>query len=323
MGRELIALACADLHANRWKQFNQENRRLMHSLHQFRLLSNESKKRGAAPVLFAGDLFHDPKEIENLLGTMVKKTYKNTFERNDIPFIAISGNHDMSEQNFIDKRSPTHLEGYDLTFGTFKLIDFEYYPLTEDIDVWGIPYINGNREYPKILSDIRKRFRRKKNILLIHTDLHGAKDTNGVEIGSVENIGNKLDKFFKGFDLVLCGHIHKPQQLGSKVYMLGALQQQSRKDMGCEMGFWEIYSDLSVKFIPVTKYPEFREYPAGQEKPDNFHYYDEIMDIKQVEIKGEYLSTDNRSSLAKAWLKAHKIEDKAKRKFLINLLNEA
>ena len=45
---------------------------------------------------------------------------------------------------------------------------------------------------------------------MLHTDYPGARDTDGREIGSVENLNvNTLNKF----DLVLCGHIHKPLKI--------------------------------------------------------------------------------------------------------------
>ena len=81
-----------------------------------------------------------------------------------------------------------------------------------------IPYIDHNVGLSEYLKNI-KLDKDADNILMLHTDYPGAKDTDGREIDSVENLNlNVLNRF----DLIICGHIHKPQRLSKKVYMIGA-----------------------------------------------------------------------------------------------------
>ena len=89
---------------------------------------------------------------------------------------------------------------------------------------------------------------------MLHTDYPGARDTDRREKGSVDN----LDVYtLNPFDLVLCGHIHKPQSLSKKVYMIGAPYQQRSTDKDCILAYWKLYSDLSMEFIELKGFPKF------------------------------------------------------------------
>ena len=181
-----------------------------------------------------------------------KSFFKQYFEDKAIHFIGISGNHDQSRKNYIDAKSPSYLDKFGLIFNQFTQVDLCSTSLDINTDIWGIPYLHHNIGLIETIKGFKKQFTKSKNILLIHTDLYGAKDTDNRIVGSVDNIPENMKKAFKGFDLVLSGHIHKPQKIDKNIFMLGALQQHSRKDKNCEMGYWEIYDDMSVLFKPLT-----------------------------------------------------------------------
>lgn len=331
MSKKVIAIGASDIHLNIWPHFNENNRRLTQSLDQLRLLSRVCRKHNV-PLLFTGDLYHKPKEIPNLLISQSLLAYKRYFEDKGIGVYGIDGNHDFSDKNGLESKSPSYLDAYQGLFDTF----YQIKPgkprdliISKDmqISVHGIPYLNGNIGFEDEVRRIKKSFHPgRKNILLIHTDLPGARDADGRIIDSCDNITTKLDKLFKGFDLVLSGHIHMPQKLGKNIYMLGALQQQTRKDKNClDMGYWEIYNDFSVKMVKVDIYPQFKTYPVAEPKPDNFHFYDPIIELVEVE-EDESISfnTDlSRDTLVNNYFKSQQIKHKARKNLLINLLNEA
>lgn len=321
MAKKVIFVASSDWHLNKWPAFNENNRRMFYSLDQFRLISKVCRKY-EVPHLFCADLIHKPKDIDNELNGLVGPFYQKYFEEYHIPFIGIDGNHDMSHKNFVDKRSPTHLDRFKL-FKTFHNISFNSFE-HEGTVIWGIPYLNNNIGFEDTVKKYRKQLDpNKRNILLIHTDLPGALDTNGREVNTADNISPRLNRLFKGFDLVLSGHIHKPQQISNRVWMLGALQQQSRKDAGCEMGYWLIYDDNTVEFKPVKTYPQFKEYFKGEEKPDDFHYYDEVIPpTKDVEEEGNFSTKNSKASLVKKYMKISGIKSRSKKELLLNLLTE-
>ena len=205
----------------------------------------------------------------------------------------------------------------------FKSVEFTDY-VDGDLHIMGIPYITHNIGIGAIVEEMKGLLLpTKKNILLIHCDLWGAKDPNGREVNTVENIPRNLGKFFKGFDLVLSGHIHKHEKLWENVYMVGAPYQQRKSDMGCKMGYLLIYDDLTIEFINYNA-PEFKTYNKGEGKPDDFHYWIPVEKPKKREKENgkEFSTTLDKELLAKMYLKAKGIDNISKTRALINILQK-
>ena len=148
------------------------------------------------------------------------------------------------------------------------------------------------------------------------------KDTDGREIDSVENLNlNVLNRF----DLILCGHIHKPQRLSKKVYMIGAPLQQRRTDKDCKLGYWKLYSDLSMEFVELKGFPKFIDVESEDEIKDDGNYYT-ILPKKtsiQVNINHKITKQVSKKTLAKRYLREKGIKDDAKKQLLIDTLNKA
>lgn len=311
--RKVIAAAFSDLHAHKWKQYNQNNRRLSLGAESLKIISEACMEHNC-PALFAGDLYHADKEVPQEVTTAILTAYKEHFENNKISFYAISGNHDQSQRNNFDSRSPSHLDGYNAVFSTFQQIDYSYSTWGNYV-VFGIPYNNGNVDIKKFLKRFRKvNSKGKKKILLIHSDLPNCKDVTGIVLDSYENISRDYKKFFAGFDLVLSGHIHQHQQLSSKVWMLGAMYQQRTSDMNTEMGYCLIYDDMSVEFVPVP-FPEFKY----SDEDDGFNFC-LPKPKKKIVVEGKkvksYKNTSDPMKLGTRYLKDKEITDKAKIKAL-------
>lgn len=275
------------------------------------------------PALFMGDLFDNARALDNYLLNHIFLWF-NRFKEAGVMIFGISGNHDQSESNFIDRQSPSYIKMMASIYTNF--IDMDFKTITHNgFTISGIPYITSNVNFKLALEEAKRQgeqgVRGKKHILMIHTDLWGAKDGFGRVVDSVQSIPAQLDKYFKGFDLILSGHIHVPQALRRNILMLGATHQQRTSDMGVNMKVWKIYNDLSYSSIS-TNQPEFR-YDDG--KQDSKHFLIPIPEeIKEedVPITANFKTTDP-IKLAKNFLRAKKIKSKPKLNLLIKYLKHA
>ena len=316
--KQVIAIVFSDLHLNIYAKFNEDNKR---TLNHFRVLSTIQGlcKKYNCPALFCGDLFHRAESMDQELYGIC---YREFNKLGNLNILAISGNHDIKKVSKIGMPPFSWLylvERYGL-----KILDYGKTPLSlthRDIMVYGLPYIDNNIG----LSDHLKKIeldKHKKNILLLHTDYPGAKDTDGREINSVENLNvNILNKF----DLVLCGHIHKPQRLSKKVYMIGAPLQQRRTDKDCKLGYWKLYSDLSMKFVELKGFPKFVDVESEDEIKDDGNYYTVLPKKSSIPVNTNHQITKQLSKkvLAKRYLKEKGIKDEVKTKLLIETLKKA
>lgn len=314
-------ISFSDLHVNDWRlAYPYTGNRLQDSLEAFRIIKRRAREL-RVPMLFSGDLVHQPRNIQNEVLDAL------TIELQSLEglLIGIDGNHDQAKANTHINISP----GYFNSFSRIadRVISVNEKPfLMADTMVHGIPYMKHNvgfKTYLKKAEASRLKFPQFKHVLLIHTDLPGAKSGHGHTIETVENLNiTRLKKF----DLVLCGHIHIPQVVAKNIIMVGAPYQQNIGEMGEEKGYWEIYEDFTYKFIPITTIPTYKTYdPAKPPKDFSKHIY--IPQIKAVKEDGNEELTKfdtklSRKSIAKAYLKVNGNKSKRRRKLLINLIQK-
>lgn len=316
--KDVIAVAFSDLHINLWAKFNDNNHRTLNS---FRVLSIIQKvcKEYNCPALFCGDLFHKAETMDQDLSEIV---YNELNKLGGLWIYAISGNHDIKKVSRVGNLPYSWL--YTVERYGIEIIDYTTRILSgyhKEIEVHGVPYIDNNIGISKYLSEL-KLDKSKKHILLLHTDYPGAKDTDGREIDSVENLNlNTLNRF----DLVLCGHIHKPQRLGKKVYMIGAPNQQRRTDKNCKLGYWKIYEDLSMEFVPLKGFPKFKDVESEEDIKDDGNYYTIIPQKASTPVNNKHKITKqlSKKTLAKRYLKEKGIKDEVKTNLLIETLKKA
>lgn len=316
--KDVIAVAFSDLHINLWAKFNDNNHRTLNS---FRVLSIIQKvcKEYNCPALFCGDLFHKAETMDQDLSEIV---YNELNRLGGLWIYAISGNHDIKKVSRVGNSPYSWL--YTVERYGIEIIDYTTRILSgyhKEIEVHGVPYIDNNIGISKYLSEL-KLDKSKKHILLLHTDYPGAKDTDGREIDSVENLNlNTLNRF----DLVLCGHIHKPQRLGKKVYIIGAPNQQRRTDKNCKLGYWKIYEDLSMEFVPLKGFPKFKDVESEEDIKDDGNYYTIIPQKASTPVNNKHKITKqlSKKTLAKRYLKEKGIKDEVKTNLLIETLKKA
>lgn len=313
--KEILCIVYSDLHLEIWRKFNEGNRRLKNGIDVIRQIKYKAKKL-RVPIIFAGDLFHKEKGITNDLLSETLPKLHSLFSSGEVTY-AITGNHDQSRQNIPGNESPSYIKTLSKIFRTLNCIDFE----TKDIDnvsFHGIPYLT--HDIGLVPSIEKFEFKRGfKNVLVLHTTMPGARDTDNREIKS--HIAT--DAFYKAierFDLIITGHIHKPDTYsinGVQVIQAGAPQHQRFTDRNCDMGYWILYKDLTYKFVHLKDYPRFIEIEDLNNKPDNFNFYvqkekrREIIKNNQQRKSNKFNNHLNRSKLAKNYCKEKSISDKS------------
>lgn len=320
--KNLIAYVISDLHINDWAKFNENDTRTHNQMRILvSLLSKSYNER--VPILFCGDLFHKPDMIRpELLNLIFHDSLVVHTRYMGYPIMyAISGNHEINHISKIGEHPVSWTRLFTKMFPWLVCLDYCQFLIKDNIMIHGVPYVDHNIGLSKYLKEM-KLDPKQKHILMLHTDYPGARDTDGREVGSVENLNlNVLDQF----DLVLCGHIHKPQRLSKKVYMIGAPIQQRRTDRDCDMGYWKLYDDLSMTFVKLKGYPRFIDVESQDEIKDDGNYYTVIPKIAStpVETKHKITKQLTNKTLAKRYMKVKGIKDKNKEQLLIKVLKEA
>lgn len=325
----VIAIVFSDLHLNIWAKFNEDNKR---TLDGFKVLSSiaEICEELRVPALFCGDLFHKPENLDQDVALLMRDKLKD-FYYNHPKFkcFAIEGNHDLKHVNVLDAEDP-YKKGLTRGWVSFFENDINLVVISpktpaaiigSEYMVHGVPYIDHNVGLNNYLKTLRL-LDGFKHILLLHTDYPGAQDTDGRVVDSVENLNMNI---LNRFDLVLCGHIHKPQRLGKKIYMVGAPIQQRRTDRDCEMGYWKLYSDLSMKFVPLKGFPKFIDVNSEDEVKDDGNYYTVLPQKASIkEVTAHKISKQlSKKKLAHRYMKAIGIKDEAKEALLVDVLKKS
>lgn len=322
---KVLAVVFSDLHLEIWKQHNENNRRLDNAKDVLKKIALISKKYKAIS-LFAGDLYHKERALTNNILAETLPFFKKIWGPGKLRTLAITGNHDQSEQNTLNKQSPSYIKTLSQVFDGLECIDFKSEKIEDDIIIHGVPYLTHDLGLVDYINkiDIKLAY---QNILMLHTTLPNTKDTDGRDIHS-----NLKDTEFynalKRFDLVICGHVHAPiafdLDLSCKVIQVGAPQQQRLTDKNCDMGYWLIYDDLETEFIPFKSYPKFVEIDDLKQKVDTKNFYvlkkvrkERISSIQKVR---NFDPIQNKVRLAKNYLKQKGIDSKEKKTALIQIL---
>jgi len=297
---KLIALAFSDFHLHLWEPKERTAKQILFYNH----LQNLAV-RSKVPILFPGDFFHKWKSIDTELFCMLYKL------ANFSPLYGISGNHDFKHKNSIENPSPSLFKGLcNIKPNMVCIDDMRIYNIGKTTEICGIPYLDGNIGFEGAIDNLITKLNPKlKSILMIHTDLPGAVDIGGREVDSVTNLENIYEKLSK-FDLVLCGHIHKPQILSQNVIMLGAPQAQRKQDLIEQFHYWEIYDDMTLFPQPIpTQYQITWEIKEEVKKK-------EIKDNKGKSIK----SSNSKRSIIRKYCKENEITSKDKKQALKNII---
>lgn len=315
--KSLKFIVFSDLHLHNYSKFPSRMETGFKVLNKLISIADEKN----VPLLHCGDLLHDPNKIDQDFALRLENEF-NRYNDINTRLYTISGNHTIQKVSVIGNKPGSWDSFFSCWYKWIECIDYKRIHIGKYY-IYGVPYIDNNIGLSKYLNSIKLvDSKTSKHILLLHTDYPGAKDTDGRIVDSVENINlNALNRF----DLILCGHIHKYQRLSKKVYMVGAPYQQRRTDKNCKMGYLEIYSDLSVKFVPLD-FPRFIDVESEDEIKDDGNYYTIIPkeNPSKVEVIDHKITKQlSKEKLAKRYMKAKGIKDEKKQKLLVKILKEA
>jgi len=304
----------SDFHAHIWGNYNENNRRVVSQMKLMeRVFAIASAKK--CPLVFTGDMFHDPESISNELWSIFQPWFIELFNRYPIQVYAISGNHDMKDTNTFKRRSPSYINTLSNSIKNLHNLDFNYVEM-EDYVLYGVPYLTHNEGIMEVINSFTLS-KTKKNILLLHTDFKGQKDTSGIEVGKGTNIEEKtLEKF----DLVLSGHIHKPGKVRNNIYSVGAPCQLRASDMGGQFGYWVCRDSFKMDFKVFNDAPEFR-YFTDPSETDNFHFWvKKPMENTEILAESKTFSLEDKQKVAIEYLNHVQVKSKNRRHYLISLL---
>lgn len=319
---KVLAVAFSDIQIEDWKRFSENHSRLEDNGTILTKVKDLCLKYDC-PALFGGDFFDNPKAINNYV---LQRTFEwlNAFKRHKIKIYAIDGNHDQCDKNSVSHRSPNYINTLAEVYSNIIPVS-NTTMVHKNVFISGIPYLSGNKDF---IAEVKKAADRvkvngSKHILLTHTDYPGLKEPNGKEFAH-ENIPMDIYKYLEPFDLVLNGHIHKPQVMYKKIVTMGATHQQRASDSGCEMGIWLIKEDMSYEFIPLDL-PEFKYIKQGKPIPEDKNFYIEVPN--EIEVDNEevnkFLPTQKPKKLVNNYMKQLGIKSKKKTNLLLKYLNHA
>lgn len=326
-----IAIATGDWHIHPFTNGGTPSQRLTISLDAAAVIVRKAKSLGV-PILFTGDFFHTPKSISTEVHSIIHSWLNHYVTQAQVNFIAIDGNHDLSQKNTLANESPSHLRAFQPK-AFFHRLSNQWFKILKPnggtkLQVWGIPYYDYESDWFKAIRASTKESKTEKadyRILLLHGNAPGAKVPHGFEVES--NLD--LDYLSKRWDLVLMGHIHKPQLLRPNICMVGSPIHQTSGDAGTEMGYWIIYEDLTMELIPLNaQFPEFRKVESGtpgdtpNPKQDYLLFPPTVTGDTPDAGTEDFNPSHSSKKLARSYCRAMGITEKPKLKALIQILED-
>ncbi len=279
-------LACGDLHIGAGRGLYPE--RLSEQQAVWQRIIDLAAEHSCEAILFAGDAFHrnHPDDDERQAFTVPLLT-------SSVPVYAINGNsHDWRGHGRKMAVETAALGAGTLTVSTVP----EVLPLTGGVSLCTLPWTpvarlvadagGGDRDdinayaaelLVEAASGLRARVEGEA-LLLAHWSISGASLPTGLDVGQLREVVLPLaDLGDVGFDLIVAGHIHKPQLLphsngGYCGMYVGSPMALDFGEGGFEHGVWLLDSAKQPEFVPVESRPfltlTYPDLQHEQEPPD-------------------------------------------------------
>lgn len=264
--------------------------------------------------IIAGDVFHNPRpsaksfnEFSRIIGDLV---------RNDIDVIIVLGNHDSPKT----RESLSYLKSYvNVGLERYHLFDISDSKVIERngerIRFIGLPYPHFQPpSYTDFISHFENRLEKLKEMHknVDYTIVVGHLYIEGAEFGSERILTSFRDhpiprRFFEveDIDLVCLGHMHKPQQLGEKIFYSGSIERIDFGEEGETKSFLEI--ELNGKIRAKRMPLQMREMKTlsldlSKEGLDENFITSKISDVKEgslIKLKIKTPQLQSRINIAK------------------------
>lgn len=215
----------------------------------FENVLNEAVSKKADLVLHGGDMFNrsSPKKV------VIKKAYDiiHKFAENDIPLVAIPGNHDKS---VLPESLINHFNNNIYFMNKLTLLGLS------EVAILSFPFEgNSPRNIFKKVAKIAKENPAQKIIVLCHQLFDGAcfGPHNHVFTNKIDTL--ETEKLPKNVLLVITGHIHRSQKLqNSRVFYTGSIERTSFMEITEPKGYLliDIEDDFhKVQFCETKSIP--------------------------------------------------------------------
>ena len=187
-------------------------------------------------VIQLGDILDKRKNIDFYISRYIIDTFFSFFEKNNIEFITLSGNHDLYYRQSISIDGPSQLAN------GFTKISIIKCPTKIDNFIL-IPWICS--ENKDNIEEYLRENSNKNYIVLGHFELAGFPIQKGyiAEKGTIDN------NIFDGYQKVISGHYHSPSRKGNISY-IGTPYEITWSDYGDEKKFL-VYNSDSEEFSDI------------------------------------------------------------------------
>jgi hypothetical protein len=107
--------------------------------------------------------------------------------------------------------------------------------------------------------------------------------------------------------------------------MVGAPLQQRRTDRDCDLGYWLLFEDLSMKFVTVDKYPKFINVTDESDIKEDGNYYTVISQLKtETPVSENNISKGlSKKRIIRRYLRKMGIADSNRERILLNIIKES
>lgn len=265
-------LCCGDFHLGAGADYGpRPGERLRDQASVLDSISEIAREEGVAAVLFAGDAFErrspSPSEL------LVWRTFVDSLAAAEIELVAIAGNHDVASADL-----PTGMEVV-AECERFPAVSYAVPGLRVGLLPWTPPsrlvaHRNGgdrdaiHAEAAELLLESARGLRQAiaseapeaTSILLAHWSVSGAALPNGLPVDQLrEPVLDAYALESLGFDFVVLGHIHQPQQIGgalTRIFYVGTPAPCNFGEAAGEHGVFIIDTDArSGNFREIASRP--------------------------------------------------------------------
>ena len=303
-------LVFSELHIHNYKQFNKGTNRLLNTLSVLQDVFQKADAEGVRTILFTGDLFDKFGVLSNFVVNRTLATFQKLFNQYpNIIFVALSGNHDFSTKNLIDRPAESSLQYLATAFPIrfFIIDDGVFQCVGQDIQIHGVEYFDYPEHFREALEESIENVKKYKkespdstHILMMHQTVWD----NPIIPNDIE----ADDPLFENFDLVLNGHIHDRGIMAKLFYNIGSPLHRDAGDLGKSKGgvIIEVESPTKIHTTPFNiseNYPVFINKEYGEELTEWEKEQYVIWTHPQIENKEERIASQKfQSNLAPAEL---------------------
>ncbi len=269
-------------------------------------------------VIIAGDIYD--KSVPPAEAIQVFDSFLFNLSERKLSVFVISGNHDTAERISFGGRLMTSSNVYIAPVFCGKINPVTLYDEYGDINFYMIPFVKpfhvrkifpdeAIASYTDAMKTVIKNMNintERRNILITHQFITGASfgDSEEFSVGGTDNIDADI---FDDFDYVALGHIHRPQNIGSKrirycgsqlkYYIEEASQQKSVTIT--EIG---LKGDLDIKEIPLVPKRDMKVYKGKYKELTDIDFYSNINTDDYI-----FITLTDEEDIPDANRKLHKI----------------